>query len=141
MIVTLFISKIVKVFNEFYALSVHVPTIKIECFTILLTNIKMNPYYLFTNFYIFIMFTKYPSMYHFSKNLCRYSCLNLNVKKGRSHEAYLARRIKIEKYSIFNTWSPADVESMAGYVNVWYETKGHILVMQWYRVVTLSTCV
>jgi len=41
----------------------------------------------------------------------------MNVKKGRSHEAYLARKQRKRK-NILNTWSPGNVKAMAGNVKV-----------------------
>jgi len=45
-IIKLFTSEVINVFNESY--SFLVPTIVVECFTVVLANIKMVPYNLFT---------------------------------------------------------------------------------------------
>ena len=59
-IIKLFTSKVINVFNKLY--SVVVPTIVVECFTVILANIKMFPYNVFTHSYIIIMFTQYLRM-------------------------------------------------------------------------------
>ena len=77
-LIKLFTSKVINALNKLD--SFLVPTIGVECLTVILANIKMVPYNLFTHIYNIIMFTLYPRLYNFGE-IFRRHCLLIAKRK------------------------------------------------------------